>query len=174
MALGRLLYGLLLLQATAIRAVYVPTDLADGLYLIPFDNDGNAIGEPVLLPPADATPGQSLNRRQNPPSLPQSTTKCGNRGNININDFQVAKAQLQSECDKGQQYGPNTAIVHTSGTGMAWFCNYQSANRCWRQEYEEAMLRIVAQCGTGKGGEVFVPQYNKAYGGDNLGNNICL
>ncbi len=57
---------------------------------------------------------------------------------------------------------------------MAYLCNYASQNRCWRQEYEEALLAIVAQCGVGRGGEAFVSSYGKAYGGDNVGREICL
>lgn len=169
----RLLFiSLALLQAAAIRAVVVPENLPDGVYSIPFDDYGDASGEPVFLRPIEAN--SALSRRQNsPPTLPQSTVKCGNRGNININDFQVAKADLQNECDQASFYPTNTAIVHLAGSAVAYFCNYGTGNRCWRQEYEEAMQRIVNSCGSGKGGEVYIRSYDKAYGGDNAGGNIC-
>jgi hypothetical protein len=169
-----LLYGLALLQATAIQAVFVPAGLQDGVYSIPFDVNGDAIGEPVLLHAVDSRADQPhYARQQNPPSLPASQTRCGNRGNININDFQIAKEALQSVCDKGDYYDAYNAIVYTQGSAVAYFCTYGGASRCWRQEYEEAMQRIVQSCGSGKGGEVFVQSYSKAYGGDNAGGQIC-
>jgi hypothetical protein len=175
MVRGVLLYGLALLQAAAVQAVFVPADLPEGVYSIPFDSTGAAIGAPVLIHSIDSRAGQSrFRRQQNPPSLPSSQTKCGNNGNINISDFSTAKSNLESVCDKGDYYPASTAVVYTTGGAVAYFCNYGNSNRCWRQEYEEAMTKIVNQCGSGKGGEVFIPSYNKAYGGDKAGKDICL
>ena len=168
-----LLYGLALLQATAIQALIVPDNLPDGLYTIPFNSAGEALSEPALVHSLESRVDRHR-RQSNPPTLPASKTKCGTRGNININDFQLAKAAIQTACDKGEQYAASTAVVYTVGSSVAYFCNYQSANRCWRQEYEEAMARIVQSCGSGKGGEIYISAYSKSYGGDNAGSEICL
>src|SRR5262245_1317415 len=106
--------GLALLQATAVRALVVPADLPAGLYPIPFDDSGAAIGDPVLV--QRDTTDFSLEARQ--AALPQSTTKCSSRGSLNINDFQVAKANLLTECDRGVAYAANMAVIHTTGTAI--------------------------------------------------------
>lgn len=169
-----LFYGLALLQATAIQAVIVPVGLPAGLYSIPFDANGDALGEPVLLKAADSIAQYSLPRRQNsPPALPQSREQCGTGGNININNFSAAKASLQSTCDYGDNYDPRNAIVFTTGNAVAYFCTYDAPGRCWRQEVEDAMARIVSSCGSGKGGESYIPSYDKSYGGDNAGQHVC-
>ncbi|KAK1763900.1 hypothetical protein QBC33DRAFT_622603 [Phialemonium atrogriseum] len=169
-----LLSGLALLQAIAVRAVIVPAGLPAGLYSIPFDANGDAIGEPILLKTAEAVAERSLSRRQqNARPLPNSQEKCGTGGYINVNNFAVAKELLQSECDYGDQYGTRTAIVFTNVNTIAYFCTYDTQARCWRQEMNTAMDRVVASCGYGNGGESYVPSYSIAYGGDNVGQQIC-
>lgn len=169
-----LIYGLVLLQAVTIRAVIVPAGLPAGLYSIPFDANGDALGEPVLLRAADSLQEYTLPRRQNsPPALPASREECGTGGSLNINNFAVAKESLQSVCDYGDNYNTRTAVVFTTGSAIAYFCTYDSPGRCWRQEVEDAMLRIVSSCGSGKGGESYIPSYSKSYGGDNAGQQVC-
>ncbi len=169
----RIFFGLLL-QAAAIQAVLVPTDLPAGLYSIPFDANGTAVSEPVLIHAVDSFADYShAKRQQGPPPLPASQTKCGTGGAIAIGDFATAKASLQSECDSGQTYPIRTAVVFTTGNAVAYFCNFLASNRCWRQEVEDAMNKIVQSCGSGKGGEVYIPSYSKSYGGDNVGQQIC-
>ena len=176
--------GLALLQATAIQAVLIPAGLPDGLYSISFDANGTATSEPVLLRAAH-DPSSAIVRRQrggggknrggggggnnnnNPPPLPSTQSKCGGGPNLDIVQFATAKARLQEECDKGKMYPRGQAIFFTEGRAMAYFCNYDAENRCWRREVEEAMAQIVAKCGLAKGGEIYVPQYDKSYGGDN-------
>lgn len=170
-------FGLALLQASAITAVTVPEGLAEGTYLIPFDPlTREALTAPILVRDGADTNlpiAARQNQRQNPPSLPQSQVRCAGNQQINVNDFSLAKGYLQSECDRAESYPPYTAIVHIQQTGMAYFCTYSVTARCWRQEVDEAMQRIVNSCGTGRGGEVFIPSYNKAYGGRNAGGAIC-
>ena len=164
-----LLLGLALLQATAINAVIIPEGLADGIYTIPFDSvTGEATGEPVL---AARTINSRIDRRQNLPQ--QVQTRCGGNTNINISEFQTAKAQLEEACDKGTVYPANTAVIYTSGSTVAYFCTYNARSRCYRNEYEQAMLQVVARCGSGKTGEVVASSINRAYGGATVGFNIC-
>ncbi|KAL1844773.1 hypothetical protein VTK73DRAFT_1821 [Phialemonium thermophilum] len=162
--------GLAVLQAAT--AVLVPSGLSDGLYSIPFDANGTALGEPVPL--ASALSRFSRVRRQNAPAFPSNApTKCGNGGRININDFSTAKANLETECDAGVTYPQRTAVVFITGGAVAYFCNYDASGRCWRQEVEDAMNRVVQSCGSGNGGEVYLQSYQRSYGGDNLGQQIC-
>ncbi len=165
---------LVLLQAAAIGAILIPSNLADGLYTIPFDSNGTALSDPIFIRSAAGTPSDHhRSRRQNPPTLPRSETKCGTGGLVRISEFTVAKANLQAECDKGDTYPARTAVIFITGTTTAYFCNYDAQNRCWRQEYEDAMNRVVQSCGSGRGGEVYIPSYLKSYGGDNNGQQVC-
>ena len=150
--------GLVLLKAAAVGAVLIPSNLADGLYTIRFDSNGTALGDPTFIhSAAETASNRHPSRRQNPPTLPRSETKCGTGGSVRISEFTVAKANLQAECDKGDAYPARTAVIFITGTATAYFCNYDAQNRCWRQEYEDAMTRIVQSCGSGKGGEVYIP-----------------
>ncbi|KAH8878815.1 hypothetical protein GQ53DRAFT_834654 [Thozetella sp. PMI_491] len=165
--------SLTILQAATVLGVLIPPDLAPGLYSIPFDSNGTATGEPLLLRSVNIQTENPYSRRQQgPPTLPTSQAKCGTGGTI-ANTFATAKASLQSECDRGDTYPKRTAIVFKSGNAVAYFCNFDAANRCWRQEVDEAMNRIVQACGIGKGGELYIPSYQKSYGGDNSGQQIC-
>jgi hypothetical protein len=170
----------LLFHTTTVHSLLLPVGLPDGLYRVPFDTNGTALSEPILLQAVDpaTAPSSAVYRRQrgnNPPALPASQSRCGRAGNLNIVQFANAKAQLQAECDRGETFGPRQAVIFTTDNGRtnAYFCNYDASNRCWRQEVEEAMSRLVRDCGSGKGGELYIPQYSKSYGGDNGGQQIC-
>jgi hypothetical protein len=52
-------------------------------------------------------------------------------------------------------------------------CNYDSENRCWRKEFDEANQLMDINCGNGGIGYVTVNAYKKAYGRDNVGADIC-
>ena len=169
----KLLIGVIaLLQVTATQALLIPADLPDGLYTIPFDSNGAAVSDPVRVEARHSRIMREslLEKRQ----TQRWQAKCGNTGRIQINDFQVAKENLQSECDRGETYRPNMAVVYTTGNSIAYFCNFDRENRCSRSEYEDAMLGLVSQCGSGNGGEVYLASADKGYGGDNKGVEICL
>ncbi|KAL2108539.1 hypothetical protein VUR80DRAFT_3702 [Thermomyces stellatus] len=148
---------LLLLQAALTTAIIIPADLPEGLYTIPLD----ASSAPTRIDTRSPT------RRQ-----ARWQADCGVDGPININDFTVAKENLQDGCDRGETYIPHSAVVYTTGSAIAYFCNYGRRNQCSRAEYDEAMLSLVQQCGFGAGGEVFDGD-TKGYGGDNVEADIC-
>ena len=150
--------SLLLLQAALIPAIIIPADLPEGLYTIPLDSSS----APMRID--TRTPHRRQFRWQ---------ADCGVNGQININDFTVAKENLQQACDRGDEYIPHSAVVYTTGSAVAYFCNYGRRNQCSRVEYEDAMLSLVQQCGIGAGGEVFDGD-TKGYGGDNVEAGICI
>ncbi len=157
----------------AVQAVVVPVGLAPGLYSIPFDANGTALSAPI---PLDFHASSARLRRQsqnNPPLLAQAQTRCGSGGAITISEFSSAKSDLQKECDLGLSYQPRNAIVFTTGKAVAYFCSYDAVGSCTRREVEDTMSRIVRDCGNNRGGEVFIPQQQKSYGGDNTGQQIC-
>ena len=156
MARRLLASGLLLCQAALTPAIIIPADLPEGLYTFPLDS---------VSPDTAISP----QRRQR-----SWRATCGTSGPININDFAVAKENLQDACDAGETYIPHMAVVYTTGTAVAYFCNYGAQNTCSRAEYDEAMLSLVQQCGIGAGGEVFDGN-TKGYGGDTVvGADICV
>lgn len=161
-----LLAGLSLLQAAAVGALIVPAGLPEGLYHIPFDSDGTALSAPLRVE-SRSTQGRFEARQ-----FQRWEARCGVLGQIQINDFTVAKENLQSECDRGETYQPNRAVIYSTGRAIAYFCNYDRQNRCTRAEYEEAMLALVGQCGIGAGGEVYLAAQDKGYGGDNKGESV--
>ena len=150
---------LLLLHAALTPAIIVPAGLPEGLYAIPLDSSSAPV-------PIGA-------RSRNTPRQTRWQAECGNTGRININDFTTAKENLQDACDKGEEYEPHMAVVYTTGSAVAYFCNYGKKNQCSRQEYEDAMLSLVQRCGSGAGGEVFDGD-TKGYGGDNVDAEICV
>ncbi|SPO06376.1 uncharacterized protein DNG_09065 [Cephalotrichum gorgonifer] len=161
MARRLLAFSAVLLHATLTSGITVSPDLPEGLYAISL----NSTADPVRI----ESRASHLYRRQ-----ANWKAKCGTRGRININDFTVAKENLQKACDGGETYQVQTAVLYTTGSAVAYFCNYNRPNRCSRAEYEAALLSLVQQCGIGNGGEVTSEPWSKGYGGDNVGVEICI
>jgi hypothetical protein len=133
-----LLSSLVLFLAGTTQALKVPLDLAPGVYSIPFDNNGVAAGDPVLLGPISARVRRALEaRQQSPPRLQLPQARCQSSGTIVVADFDAAKADFQAYCDMGVANAAQTAVVYTIGNMIAYMCNYNSPNRCWREEYEQ-------------------------------------
>ena len=133
-----LLSSLALLLAGPIQALKVPSDLAPGVYSIPFDGNGVATSEPKLIRPLSARERRAVEaRQQTPPRLPSPQARCQNSGTIVVADFDAAMADFQDYCDSGVTNQAQSAVVYTTGRMIAYMCNYNTANRCWRQEYEQ-------------------------------------
>jgi hypothetical protein len=154
------------------RAYIVPTDLEDGLYYVPLDDDGVALGAPILLeaPIELADASFDITRRQ--PNLPSPSVNCHDRS-YNGGDYEVAKRAFNDNCDKGTYYPSNYALWYTAGSAIAYLCNYESSNRCWRKEFDEANALMDISCGTNRVGWVSIDSYKKSYGRDNSGAKIC-
>jgi hypothetical protein len=165
------------LFAASCQAVVVPQGLPDGVWSLPFDpTTRNALGEPTLLQyinAHDIPKAAVLPRQSSPPPLPNPRATCG-ANNLNRSNFLVVKEIFNTMCDAAQQYRPNQAIVMTAGTSIAYMCNFNGTNRCWRQEYDEAMALLDRNCGQDRVGTVYVERWVKTYGRDNAGANICL
>ncbi|KAK5656033.1 hypothetical protein OQA88_5172 [Cercophora sp. LCS_1] len=164
---------LLLAFVATSHAYIVPASLPDGQYTISFDANGNAIGEPRFvqeLGGVNAT-AHALEGRQT--SLPGPTINCRDR-RVTRGDYDNAVASMKNECDKGIYYNARTAVWWTSGSAIAYLCNYDNSNRCWRGEVEQAANLVDANCGRSNIGWVYIDAYKKSYGRENSGVNICF
>ena len=172
----------LVAAASLASAFIVPSDLADGVYAVQYDAaTGQALGDLELLP----SPGvakrslrgrRALTARQtrtNPPPLEKPKTTCGN-AELNRNDLESAKQQFEALCENPTIYPARNAIIITQGRAIAYMCNYNAENRCWREEYDEASGLLDKQCGNRRAGTVYVDRWKKTYGRDVTGADICL
>ncbi|SPO07390.1 uncharacterized protein DNG_10084 [Cephalotrichum gorgonifer] len=141
-----------LLFALGSTALVIPEDLPDGIYSIPFDSTGEATRSP-----------SSLQRRQNdPPPLPNPVATCAGTS-LRRSDFDVAKEQFGSICQKDTQYPTNMAVVIAAGDAIAYMCNFNSfTNRCWTKEYEEASTILDSACGNDGVGSLYVDRWKKS------------
>jgi len=136
----RLVSAAALLLAGVASAVLVPTGLAPGMYAIPFDDNGDALTAPIAL--GDI----ALEKRQQNGvgTLPQGQVTCGTNGNLNIAVWTTAKEAFQSMCDSHPDlYPANMVVIYTSGNTVAYMCNFNNANRCWRSEYQNVSYPIL-------------------------------
>ena len=164
--------------APLVSAFVVPEDLANGVYAFSYDGgDAQAIAKFEMLAPISSNhtvDSSTLEARQRnvPPPLEKPQTQCGN-ANINRGDFDRIKEEFKKMCDKAESFPGNSGILITYGNAIAYMCNYEFANRCWAQEYDEASGLVDRQCGTGRSGTVYVDRWKKSYGRDAKDANIC-
>lgn len=160
----------LLSAPLAAQGFIFPANRPDGVYSVAIDDKGNALGEPTFLAsiPTDTT---KLNRRQ-APALPRPETNCHNR-TLTVGDYSAAFNAFNSICDKAEIYAAYTSLVVSSGSTIAYLCNYADSNRCWSSESNEANRLINSKCGNNGIGWVYVDQYKKSYGRENKGIDIC-
>jgi len=155
------------------HAFNVPTGLPDGEYTISFDANGNAIGELRFIKELSEvnTTAHAIEARQT--SLPGPTINCRDR-RVTRGDYDNAVASMKNECDKGIFYNARTAVWWTSGSAIAYLCNYDNSNRCWRGEVEQATTLVDTNCGRSTVGWVYIDTYKKSYGRENSGVSICF
>ncbi|EJT71303.1 hypothetical protein GGTG_10562 [Gaeumannomyces tritici R3-111a-1] len=155
------------------HALVVPDNLADGVWAFALDAGGDAVGAPVPVTALPAAVSRRLAaRQQNPPALASPQVQC-KAGYVNVAEFATARAAFNDLCDRAQSYPANVGIVVAQGSALAYMCNYDGSNRCWRQEYDEASLLVDGRCGSGRVGTVRVQRWNKSYGRANRGESIC-
>ncbi|KAK1832586.1 hypothetical protein QBC39DRAFT_256356 [Podospora conica] len=166
----------LLTAAATTTAFTVPPNLPNGIYSVAIDARGNALSAPLLvrslsdLPPS---PSRITPRQQQAPSLPAPSTNCHNRQLAAPRaEYDAAlKAFNSIVCDPATMYQAGAAIwisVNNAKT-VPYMCNYEAANRCWTSESNEADQLINRQCGNTGIGWVYVGQYKKSYGRENVG-----
>jgi hypothetical protein len=158
------------------QAFTIPGDLGDGVWKIHHDGKGNAVGEPKLIGHVNHnhTSPSARMRRQSAPPLPNPDVNCGDGHNINRGDFNGAWSGFDYWCDQGQYYAPYTAVWYTYGSAIAYMCTYSGWERCWRSEYDESVILDDISCGQDHYGWVYIGAYDKSYGRDNSGANICF
>jgi hypothetical protein len=174
--------GLLVAAATMVPAFRVPEGLPTGVYAVSFDPlTGEALGEFESLHPSLADRSMRIRPlgprqdRKNPPPLEKPRTICA-ATDLDRADFDAAKARLVSRCDEAKIYSAHTAVVAATdnGTTIAYMCNFDNENRCWREEYDEASGILDRDCGRRRIGMVYVDRWKKSYGRDLRGADICL
>lgn len=162
----------LLTAAATAHAFTVPANLPNGIYSVAIDARGNALSTPLLVrslsPPSRITP-----RQNQAPSLPNPSTNCHNRQFASSRaEYDAAlKAFNSVVCDPATMYQAGAAIwisVADAKT-VPYMCNYEAANRCWTSESNEADGLLNKQCGASGIGWVYVDQYKKSYGRENVG-----
>ena len=173
---------LLLLAVSTALGFVLPADLADGVYSVEYDAaTGEALSAPSLVgalearTPVRAPPPSRIVAARAPPPLESPRTLCSATGNLRSRpDFDTVKAQFNGICEKDTMYPKNVAMVVSYGSALAYMCNFdKSTNRCWREEYEEASTLMDRTCGTAVAARVYIARWDKTYGRDNQGANIC-
>ncbi|KAK1761596.1 hypothetical protein QBC47DRAFT_397561 [Echria macrotheca] len=164
---------ILLSAIAACRAFVFPVDLPDGVYSVPIDGDGNALSEPRLVESLPATKDHGILDRRQAPRLPKPSTNCHQDRSLNREDYNIAFQAFNTICDRAEMYPANSSMVVSSGTAMAYLCNYNADNRCWSSESNEADGLMNSSCGNNGIGWVFIGQYSKSYGRENKGISIC-
>lgn len=157
---------------SACHGYIFPAGQPDGVYRVRIDGDGNALGEPTLLERLTGVDTSYYINRRQAPRLPGPSTSCHNRS-LNRKDYDSAFRVFNTICDRGEHYAANTSMVVSAGTAIAYLCNYDAENRCWSSESSEADGLMNSSCGNNGIGWVYIGQYRKSYGRENVGINIC-
>lgn len=163
----------LLTAAATAQAFTVPANLPNGIYSVAIDARGNALTAPLLVRALTPSSPNRITSRQQAPSLPNPSTNCHNRqfASSRAEYDSVLKAFNSVVCDPATMYRAGAAIwisVAEAKT-VPYMCNYEAANRCWTSESNEADALMNKQCGANGIGWVYVDQYKKAYGRENVG-----
>ncbi|KAK4208933.1 hypothetical protein QBC37DRAFT_451535, partial [Rhypophila decipiens] len=123
--------------------------------------------------------GQYHDQYQHPPPpaprLPSPQPNCHKERSLGHRaEYESVLSTFNTICDQAIYYQPNTALVVSSGSAVAYLCNYERENRCWSSESNEADSLINTACrGGGTGiGWVYIDAYKKAYGRENVGVDI--
>ncbi|KAK0713475.1 hypothetical protein B0T26DRAFT_677806 [Lasiosphaeria miniovina] len=107
----------------------------------------NAIGEPVLqeeLATRDASfPTGGGSARVAKRQLPSPAAFCHSRS-YNGNGYNDALYTFDLMCDLGVEYPTYYAAFRTSGNTVAYICNYENHNRCWRSEFGQVNALLDA------------------------------
>ncbi|KAH9436005.1 hypothetical protein MCOR02_004915 [Pyricularia oryzae] len=87
---------------------------------------------------AGTTPPSSRphSRREDPPSLPPPLLVLCAAERAKLQSFKgYARARdfFRGMCNAGQQFPRGTTVFINLGSAMAYMCNYDVDNRCWRQ-----------------------------------------
>jgi len=159
--------------ASLARAFTVPRGLPRGLGSVELDSNASLMVEPPQPLAARTESGAISARDSTPPSLPSPVITCGSNS-VNANDFVLAKQQMESTaCQVDTQYPANQLVMFTSGTTTMYMCNYDTHNRCWVQEIEQASRMLDQTCGQNRAGYVYIDAYKKSYGRDIQGATVC-
>ncbi|KAK3376310.1 hypothetical protein B0T24DRAFT_665299 [Lasiosphaeria ovina] len=151
------------------KAFVVPIGLDDGTYFQALDDKGSAIGEPVLqeeVATRDASfPTGGGSARVAKRQLASPAAFCHSRS-YNGNGYSDALYKFDLMCDLGVEYPTYYAAFRTSGGTVAYMCNYENHNRCWRSEFDQVNVLLDAVCGWNVAGWVVLDLYKKSYGRD--------
>ncbi|PMD25476.1 hypothetical protein NA56DRAFT_436304 [Hyaloscypha hepaticicola] len=159
------------LVAVSQAAYHVPADTADGHYRVQLDEHGNAVGAPLKISNSTSKRSVEISTRA---TFPNPTVGCSGYG-INLNDFSVTWSWLDGWCDSGNWVAPGSVEYWVYQTSMAYICNYASGwNPCNSDEYATSNELENDDCGISEAAWVYIGDWGKSYGRDNVGAHICF
>ncbi|KAK4466032.1 hypothetical protein QBC42DRAFT_147992, partial [Cladorrhinum samala] len=102
----------------------------------------------------------------------QARVGCTN-GAVDLAELQQALDCLGRWCNSGHKIPPKSGEHCTVGGSMIYCCSYGGWNPCFADELATAWGAIQRDCGQGKGGWWYHPDWKKTYGIDVANADVC-